>query len=604
MEIVNLVQGSTEWAAYRLTKFNASDAPAMMGCSPYKTRAQLIKEVATGLTEEVDAQTQRLFDDGHRTEALARPIAEKIIGEDLSPVVGTNGPLSASFDGLTFLYDKSFECKRLNKRLREAMVPGCTGADLPLDYQVQMEQQHAVNEAGEKTLFVAAEFDAEGNLVEERHCWYTPNLELRAKIVAGWKQFEADVAAYQPAEVVAPVAAEAVESLPAVVVKVSGEIAIIANFAAFQVRLQAFLDNQLVRAPKTDQDFATLDQQIKAMKEAEAALDAAEGQMLAQIASVDTAKKTKDMLYKLVRDNRLMSEKLLAQEKDRRKSEIVSGGHLAAREHCATLTKRVGVTVSVSGDFAGVIKGKKSLASMEDAIATELARVKIEASQVADLIDANRKAMEEADAAGLFPDFAQVCTKQSDDFANLIAGRRAAAQARMEAERERIRAEEVARLEREQRTKEEAEARARADEAARQQAQAEAAARELEEAERRAKAAADAAALSAASAEAASAVAGRPVNVARTATEPLPAPAPEVRAFVAPAANEAPSLKLGELWTALGLDDREAFIASVGFPATPAPKGTGKLYRHSDLNAIRRAIAKRMTEDAEQKQAA
>ena len=259
MNIVQLQQGTPEWHAHRLNHFNASDAPAMMGCSPYKTRAQLLKEVATGLTEEVDAQTQRLFDDGHRTEALARPIAEEIIGEALSPVVGTNGPLSASFDGLTFLCDQSFECKRLNKRLREAMVPGCTGADLPLDYQIQMEQQHAVNETCERTLFVAAQFDDEGNLVEERHCWYTPNLELRAQILAGWKQFEADVAAYQPAEVVPTVVAEPVQALPAVLVKVTGEIAITANFGAFETALRDFLEHRLIREPKTDQDFADLD---------------------------------------------------------------------------------------------------------------------------------------------------------------------------------------------------------------------------------------------------------------------------------------------------------------------------------------------------------
>lgn len=77
-----------------------------------------------------------------------------------------------------------------------------------------------------------------------------------------------------------------------------------------------------------------------------------------------------------------------------------------------------------------------------------------------------------------------------------------------------------------------------------------------------------------------------------------PAPAPEVRHFPAPAA-EAPTLMLGELWKRLGLDDREAFLASLGFPSTPATKGTGKLYRASDVQAIRRAIAKRMTEAAD-----
>ena len=75
MQIVNLIQGSQEWHAHRAQHFNASDAPAMMACSSYKTRAELIKELATGIGQEVDAATQRRFDAGHQFEALARPLA-------------------------------------------------------------------------------------------------------------------------------------------------------------------------------------------------------------------------------------------------------------------------------------------------------------------------------------------------------------------------------------------------------------------------------------------------------------------------------------------------------------------------------------------------
>ncbi len=94
-------QGGPEWHKHRATHFNASDAPAMMGCSPYQTRTELLTRMKTGISAEVDAATQRRFDDGHRFEALARPLAEKIIGDDLYPVTGSGGELSASFDGLT-----------------------------------------------------------------------------------------------------------------------------------------------------------------------------------------------------------------------------------------------------------------------------------------------------------------------------------------------------------------------------------------------------------------------------------------------------------------------------------------------------------------------
>ena len=35
MRTINLAQGSPEWLAHRRTTRNASDAPAMMGVSPY-----------------------------------------------------------------------------------------------------------------------------------------------------------------------------------------------------------------------------------------------------------------------------------------------------------------------------------------------------------------------------------------------------------------------------------------------------------------------------------------------------------------------------------------------------------------------------------------
>lgn len=86
MKTLNLQQGSPEWLAARAKMFTASEAPAMMGASPYMTRNELLHQKHTGIQKEVDAATQRVFDNGHRVEALARPIAEQIIGEELYPV--------------------------------------------------------------------------------------------------------------------------------------------------------------------------------------------------------------------------------------------------------------------------------------------------------------------------------------------------------------------------------------------------------------------------------------------------------------------------------------------------------------------------------------
>ena len=78
MKTVNVIQGTPEWHAHRANHFNASDAPAMMGCSPHETRNELLQRIKMGRVADVDAATQRRFDDGHKFEALARPLAEAI----------------------------------------------------------------------------------------------------------------------------------------------------------------------------------------------------------------------------------------------------------------------------------------------------------------------------------------------------------------------------------------------------------------------------------------------------------------------------------------------------------------------------------------------
>jgi hypothetical protein len=57
----------------------------------------------------------------------------------------------------------------------------------------------------------------------------------------------------------------------------------------------------------------------------------------------------------------------------------------------------------------------------------------------------------------LFPDFGQACVKPAEDFANLLNARLSAELQRQDAERQRIRAEEQARAEREAKAKEDAE---------------------------------------------------------------------------------------------------------------------------------------------------
>ncbi|EZP55901.1 YqaJ viral recombinase family protein [Delftia sp. RIT313] len=456
MQIVNLTQGSPAWHQHRAQHWNASDAPAMMGCSSYKTRSELVRELATGISPEADAATERRFSDGHRFEALARPLAEEIIGEELSPCVGTEGKLSASFDGLTFMNDTAFEHKSLNDRLRAAMVEGCTGADLPLQYQVQMEQQAAV--AGcERILFMATKWAPDGTLLEQLHCWYTPNPELRAQILAGWEQLALEVAAYVPTDTgAAPVVAEPVESLPAVAVQLQGSLAVVSNLDKVAVAVRAFIDG-MVAKPATDQEFADAEAECKALKKGEEAMKAAVANALAQVSDVEAFTRTANDLADLMRTTRLAREKLVAAEKESRKAQIVASAQANLDQHIAALNQqRLGANwiPRVAGGFAEAIRGKKSLDNMRDAIAVVLTNAKADANALAGRLEANRQHLrqEDGDWIALFADFAAVGGKAPEDFQALAALRigqhRQAEAKRLEAERERIRQEEEARAQR------------------------------------------------------------------------------------------------------------------------------------------------------------
>ena len=608
MQVHNLTQGSPEWHAYRREHFNASDAPAMLSCSPYKTRDQLIAELATGITPDVDAATQRVFDSGHRYEALARPLAEKIIGEELAPLVGSNGKYSASFDGVTLMGDTGWEHKSLNAELRAAMVDGCTGADLPKVFRVQMEQQCMVEVSLTRVLFTASKWDGD-DLVEARHCWYTPDPALRAEIVAGWAQLEKEVAAYVVPEA-APVklVAEAVTALPTVFAQVSGSIALKDNLPEYEVALRDFIDNRLISKPETDQDFANLDLQIKALKGAEAALDASEEQALSQAEMLSAFKRQKDMLHKLTRDTRLAAEKLLDARKEQIKLEQVQRGQKEFAAHMAGLNTRLGKPYmpTVPADFAGAIKGKRTVDSLRDAVNTELARAKISANEIADRIQLNLTSLRELATAHafLFADAPQLVMKANDDLLVLIKSRisehEAKEAARQEDERERIRAEEQAKAQREAREAEQQRERDRQEELRQQALQAERDA-QVGIAEARADDVLPAPLLDDLSTLAKDLkddiVSGIDADLAISAAQRAAASSPAVvtlRAAPAPAARPVtpPALKLGTITERLGFALTADFLANtLGF-APAATDRASKLYHEADFPNILAALVR------------
>ena len=452
-------QGSPAWHAARAKHFCASEAAAALGLSKYTTRDELLLQKATGLTEEVSPAKQRLFDAGHQAEALARPIAEGIAGTEFFPVVATREvegmALLASFDGIDLLDEVIWEHKLLN----ESLVQRVQAGDLEPHYYLQLEHQLLVSGAA-RALFTTSDGTPEGT----HPLWYESKPERRAQLIAGWKQFAADLAAWVPPEAKpAPVVGKTPDNLPALLIQVTGAVTA-SNLPEYKAHaLEVF--KGINRTLATDQDFATAESTVKWCADVESRLAAAKEHALSQTATIDELFRTIDDISAEARRTRLELDKLVKARKEEIRGEIVAGGVAALREHIASLNTRLGKPYmpQVPADFAGVIKGKRTVDSLRSAVNDELARAKIAASEIADRIQINLGTLRELAGAHafLFADTATIVLKQPDDLTMLVKARiaehQAAEQARLDAERERIRQEEAAKLQREAR---EAEARA------------------------------------------------------------------------------------------------------------------------------------------------
>ncbi len=441
MKILNVVQGSAEWLAARASYRCASDAPVMMGASKHTTRAELLRMRATGNEKEFSEWAKKnLLIKGHEAEDAARAIIEAEIGEEFYPVTATDddGYLLASYDGLVMAGDTGFEHKLWNESLAAAMTDGGT---LPAMYYWQLEQQILIGKL-KRIIFVCSDGTPERFL----KIVYEPVPGRAEQLLAGWKQFDEDLANYQHVEVLPAPTAKVIRDLPAIVVDIAGKVKK-SNLGDYRAHALAFIE-QINTTLETDQDFADAENTIKFCDTAEKKLDAAKDQALSQTASVRELFTTLDELREAMRAKRLSLEKLVKARKESIRADIIEKGRTKLSEHCAMLNERIGRNYmpTVPADFAGAIKGKKTVQSLRDAVDTELARAKIEANAVADRISLNLRALADLapDDGQLFPDLRHIVTKEADDFAALVKTR-VAEQRDKEAEQKRR--EEAARAE-------------------------------------------------------------------------------------------------------------------------------------------------------------
>ena len=175
---------------------------------------------------------------------------------------------------------------------------------------------------------------------------------------------------------------------------------------------------------QTDQDFADAKKAVKWCGDVEEAVAVAKKQALSQTQSIDELFSSLDRISAHARETRLKVDKLVKAQELLVKTTIKQKAELALADHIAAINKTLGkVTLPhIISDFAGAMKSKRTIASLQDAVDTELARAKIDASQAADSIRLNLTSLAElaVDHAFLFSDVQQLVTKANDDLVTLI----------------------------------------------------------------------------------------------------------------------------------------------------------------------------------------
>jgi putative phage-type endonuclease len=427
MRIVSVKQGTPEWDAHRAATFNASDAPAMLGKSPYKSRDELIREYATGEHAEVDERTQKRFEDGHKFEALARPLVEQRIGDDLFPIVGVADdynlpkPLGASYDGMTMVRQWAFEHKSMNNDIRAAEDV----SQLPEHIRIQMDQQLMVCRDLEGVFFMATKWKWDEQigayeLTESKEFIYKGDAQLQVMILEGWKQFYADVEAYKasgPKSATKGIASS-LDSLPTLAIQLRGEV-VSSNVPALRSAVASFL-GAINYDLDTDDDFATAEATMKFCGEAEKKIAAILEAAFAQTESIEELRRAVQSDIGKLAEARLKLEKIVKRRKDEIKDEIVSEARKKIDAKLAEVSPLFGkITPDYERpNFAAAIKGKRNLDKLREAADGEAIRICSIIQDIAGKVAMRREWFNATygDFAHLFADMQSLIYKETDDF--------------------------------------------------------------------------------------------------------------------------------------------------------------------------------------------
>lgn len=454
MQILKLIQGSPEWHSFRQTHFGASEAASMLGLSKQLSRNDFLLYKSTGKSKEYSDWVQKnILDYGHEVEAKARELVEKEIDDDLYTVTCSEDLLSASCDGLTMDGSIAFEHKQYNKDLVDYIDANET---LPDTHMPQCQQILMVTGA-KKVIFVCSDGTENNRSIIE----IFPDQAWFDRIRAGWNQFKNDLANFQPKELAEKPEPEAILQLPTLSIQIKGEVTV-SNLPQFKQAAETFIAN-IKTDLQTDEDFVNAEATVKFCGDTEGKLEAAKAAAIGQTASIDELMRTIDHIKESIRQKRLTLEKSVKTQKDKIKESIIDDACMLCEKHVdaihAELIKFVNFenhahpAIWARRNFESACKNKRTLASLHNAVDTEVAAIKIKLDELARIIRKNLTHLPED--LSLFRDLQSIITKPEDDF-KLLVESRLAEQKRKEEEAEQRAiaiAQERIRLEKEAETK-------------------------------------------------------------------------------------------------------------------------------------------------------
>lgn len=191
-----IVQGSPEWLEYRRTRGGASEAAALLGCSPWypKTPADLYDLKTGATTKYVSAAMQR----GNDLEAIARAYVERVYGEPFIPAMKScagHPRIIASLDGINFDGDVIIEIKAPAKGKDSDLWSFVSRNTVPPDYYWWQVQQQLLCSGARHAIFAvyqpAVGDPIPGLSVEESAITaiVTPDTDAHKRIIEVWADF-------------------------------------------------------------------------------------------------------------------------------------------------------------------------------------------------------------------------------------------------------------------------------------------------------------------------------------------------------------------------------------------------------------------------------